>query len=672
MSEQLTPSSGRGPLRVLLVGSKRAASELHEELRRGGYQPSSAFADNEAALTRTLDGDDFDVAICEDGSGAFGGPAALRQIKRNRPELPVIVVSSMFGESIAAAAMKAGADDFIAQGYMARLVPAVEREVRAARMRRGWEQAAHGLREAEARSDAFMNNSPTVAFLKDDEGRLVYVNRGFEEVFGVRFKDVSGKLDRELFAEDIAAEVRANDLAVLEANRPLQFEERVPSLEGERFWLVSKFPFADGSRRRFVGGVAVDITERKKAEDALRTSEDLFRDLMEHSQALICVHDLEGRILTANAAAGANLGYDWGVDLGGDVQRLQDILAPESLRKFDGYLAALRETGIASGIMTVLTRTGERRHWEYRNALRTEGVERPVVRGIAIDVTDRIRAERALQERRRFPSRSSRAPERESSSTGPTSAISCGTRSWRSSRGLRETRSSERARRICFRAFGRTGLCSYSSGRWPAKRSARTTFRSSCLRPGVRDGSRPRFPPDRNPDGTIVEVIGIVEDVTEQKRAEETLRESQASLERAQAAGQIGSWISGLGADRRLIWSKETCRIFGIDPDRFDGSLDTFFGRLHPEDLETVQAAMRLAIDQDRPYRVEHRIVYPTAVRWSERAAVRIPAADPSEWWAWSRTSPRNGASRSSSARRRRWRRSAGSPAASRTTSTTC
>jgi PAS domain S-box-containing protein len=543
MSEQSTPFSGRGPLRVLLVGSKRAAAEIHEELRRGGYQPSSAFVENEEALTRTLDGDDFDVAICEDGTGAFGGPAALRQIKRNRPELPVIVVSSLFGESIAAAAMKAGADDFIAKGYMARLVPAVEREVRAAQMRRGWEQAAHGLREAEARSDAFMNNSPTVAFLKDDEGRLVYVNRGFEEVFGARFQDVSGKLDSELLAEDIAAEVRANDLAVLEANRPLQFEERVPSPEGERFWLVSKFPFADGSGRRFVGGVAVDITERKKAEDALRTSEDLFRDLMEHSQALICVHDLDGRILTANAAAGANLGYDWGVDLGGDVQRLQDILAPESLRRFDRYLTTMRETGIASGIMTVLTRTGERRHWEYRNALRTEGVERPVVRGIAIDVTDRVRAERALQETRQFSEQIIASAGEGIIVYGPDLRYLLWNPFMEELTGLPSEAVIGKNPAGLFPTVREDGTLQLLERALAGEKVSADDLPFLVPSTGRSGRISSTFSPHRNPDGTIVGVIGIVEDVTEQKRAEETLRESQASLERAQAAGQIGSWI---------------------------------------------------------------------------------------------------------------------------------
>jgi DNA-binding response OmpR family regulator len=68
----------------------------------------------------------------------LGLPATLRRLKSARPDLPVIVVSSMFGESVAAAAMKAGADDFVARGFLARLPAAVDREMRAASARK-WE-----------------------------------------------------------------------------------------------------------------------------------------------------------------------------------------------------------------------------------------------------------------------------------------------------------------------------------------------------------------------------------------------------------------------------------------------------------------------------------------------------------------------------------------------------
>lgn len=117
------------------------------------------------------------------------------------------------------------------------------------------------------------------------------------------------------------------------------------------------------------------------------------RDLAERSHDLICTHDLQGRLLSVNPAPARALGYE--------VQELlripmRDLIAPEFREQFDAYLLRVTTEGVASGFMTVLTRTGERRTWEFYNTL--QDTEPPVVRGIAHDVTERIRAERALRE----------------------------------------------------------------------------------------------------------------------------------------------------------------------------------------------------------------------------------------------------------------------------------
>jgi PAS domain S-box-containing protein len=134
---------------------------------------------------------------------------------------------------------------------------------------------------------------------------------------------------------------------------------------------------------------------RAGAEDKLRESEDRFRDLVEHSQDLICTHDLEGRILSTNPWAASVLGY-----APDEVLRMNfcDFLVPEVRHDFGKYLDEIRTHGTAQGLMWIQTRKGERRLWEYKNTLRTEGVAEPIVRGMAHDVTERQLSERALRE----------------------------------------------------------------------------------------------------------------------------------------------------------------------------------------------------------------------------------------------------------------------------------
>jgi PAS domain S-box-containing protein len=136
------------------------------------------------------------------------------------------------------------------------------------------------------------------------------------------------------------------------------------------------------------------VAEGKQKEEALRESEDRFRDLVEHSQDLVCTHDLEGNILSANPWASTVLGIPPDELLG---MNFRDLLVPEVRELFGSYLDEIRTVGTARGLMWVQTRNGERRLWEYKNTLRTEGVAEPIVRGMAQDITERKRAEDALR-----------------------------------------------------------------------------------------------------------------------------------------------------------------------------------------------------------------------------------------------------------------------------------
>jgi PAS domain S-box-containing protein len=137
-----------------------------------------------------------------------------------------------------------------------------------------------------------------------------------------------------------------------------------------------------------------EIDERRRVERALRDSEDRYRDLVEHSEDLICTHDLEGRLLSANPKPPRILGYHLDEFLRMSVR---DLLRPEDVDTFDVYLATVRRDGVAKGRMSVLTRGGERRVWEFHSSLRTDGVQSPIVRGVAHDITDRFRTEKALK-----------------------------------------------------------------------------------------------------------------------------------------------------------------------------------------------------------------------------------------------------------------------------------
>ncbi len=124
-------------------------------------------------------------------------------------------------------------------------------------------------------------------------------------------------------------------------------------------------------------------------------NEDWYRDLVQHSQDLLCAHDLQGRFLAINPIPARLLGYTVEEMM---ERPMREFAPPQYRAKFDDYLCEIAVKGSASGLMSVLTKSGEERIWEYHNTLRTEGVSEPIVRGIAHDVTERVRAEERLRE----------------------------------------------------------------------------------------------------------------------------------------------------------------------------------------------------------------------------------------------------------------------------------
>src|ERR1700727_1911133 len=107
----------------------------------------------------------------------------------------------------------------------------------------------------------------------------------------------------------------------------------------------------------------------------LEQNKDWYRDLAEHSQDLLCVHDLDGRLLSINPVPARLLGYSVQEML---QKKLGDFIDPQFQPEVESYLSEIARTGEAHGLLPVRARSGERRIWEYHNTLRTEGGERPV------------------------------------------------------------------------------------------------------------------------------------------------------------------------------------------------------------------------------------------------------------------------------------------------------
>ncbi|HEX6943652.1 MAG TPA: PAS domain S-box protein, partial [Gemmatimonadaceae bacterium] len=164
------------------------------------------------------------------------------------------------------------------------------------------QEAEEALHESERRFDQFMRNLPGLAWIKDAEGRYVYANDAAEKAFRVPRAQLYGKKDEEIFPPETAAKFRENDEQAMARPSGYQAVETLLHEDGMlHHSIVSKFtiPGRD-SRSTLVGGMAVDITDRMRAEIALHEREEQFRALFEQTSAGVAQTDLAGRFLMVN------------------------------------------------------------------------------------------------------------------------------------------------------------------------------------------------------------------------------------------------------------------------------------------------------------------------------------------------------------------------------------
>jgi len=240
----------RTVLRALILEDRPEDAELMaHELRRSGFDPQWQRVETEPDFLAHLDPPP-DVILAGYSMPAMDA-RAMQLLRERGLHIPFIVVSGTIGEDVAIAKMRQGGAGYLAKDRLGGLGPAVKHALMENAPREEQSQAEGELQASEVRFDIFMRHSPALAFIKDDTGRIVYVN------------------DTSPHAEDIAAQLVA-DASVFKSGKPARTITEVTTSGGQvRQMLCFHFLFHDAAGRGLLGGVSVDITEQKAGERAL-------------------------------------------------------------------------------------------------------------------------------------------------------------------------------------------------------------------------------------------------------------------------------------------------------------------------------------------------------------------------------------------------------------------
>ncbi len=170
---------------LIVEDSEDDALLLVRDLRRNGYEVSFGRVDTEETFLHALDTQRWDVIISDHSMPNFSSTRALQLLQSRGRDIPFMIVSGAIGEEAAVEAMKAGAADFFIKGRTARLIPAVERELREVAERRALVSAEENLLQSEDRFlKAFHANPIAIAMLSMEHDRFIDVNNSFLTLFG--------------------------------------------------------------------------------------------------------------------------------------------------------------------------------------------------------------------------------------------------------------------------------------------------------------------------------------------------------------------------------------------------------------------------------------------------------------------------------------------------------
>jgi PAS domain S-box-containing protein len=265
-------------------------------LEEEGIRSELTRVEAEQDFISALKGGRFDLILADYTLPAFDVVSALKLAQEHAPDVPFLFVSGTLGEDVAIEALKNGATDYVLKTHLARLGPSVTRALREARERTERKRAEEALRDSEEQWKAAFESNPVMYFMVDRTGTTLSVNAFGADQLGYKRSELVGQsvlnafyyFDREQVWKDV-------ENCFQNLGRTFKWEARKVRKDGTVIWVRETANALLLKNRPVLLVVCEDITDRKRAEEALRASEQLARSHVEIMMRSLDVERVAGR-----------------------------------------------------------------------------------------------------------------------------------------------------------------------------------------------------------------------------------------------------------------------------------------------------------------------------------------------------------------------------------------
>jgi PAS domain S-box-containing protein len=479
----------------------------------------------------------------------------------------------------------------------------------------------HGFEEPGGAQDIrlVVDTIPTLAWSAGPDGSADFFNQRWLDYTGLSAKQALGSGWQLAIHPDDLPRILETFLEALNSVKPYEVEGRFRRFDGEfRWFLFRGSPLRDRSGKVAKWyGTNTDLEERKRAEDALRKSEERWRSVFENSAIGVALTDLNGRFLATNHVFQGMVGY-----------------TEEELRAVNFLDVTHEDYREANRALITELLEGKRRQfqiekkyrrkdgssiWVSNNVSLVPGTERVprFVMALSEDITQHKRAEEALQRSEGYLAEAQKLTH-----TGSWAAqvSQKGKPYWSNVYWSKEM----------YRIFGLDPGPTPPSPMEFVRRlhPEDAPYHLRVVERAIRDGTdfemdyRLLLPdgaakyihvvghPVVNTSGDVIELVGTAMDVTERKHAEDALRASEGSLLEAQRLTRTCSWKHEVLSGRVTV-SAEGLAMYGIEPEDDASSADFYFRRKHPKDRPEVEQAYAAALLRKTDFEADFRIVHP-------------------------------------------------------------